>query len=102
MKPLPFFFFFFFFNCTSYLPLIYNNLEHLSFACSVEAAGVDAAPVGKSPPKASLPHLDEPSRAFEDVPTNQLMEKLSLAAAHQATLVAQLKARHAGEGSSNA
>lgn len=36
------------------------------------------------------------------MPTDHLIEELSLAAAHQATLVAQLKARYAGEGSSSA
>lgn len=74
----------------------------MSFACSVEAVGGDAAHAGRSPPTASLPHIDEPSKAFEDVPTDHLIEELSLAAAHQATLVAQLKARFAGEGSSSA
>ena len=79
----------------------------MSFACSVEAVGGDAAHVGKSPPKASLLHIDEPSqksqgtepKAFEDVPTDHLIEDLDLAAAHQATLVAQLKVRYDGEGS---
>ena len=74
----------------------------MSFACSVEAAGGDVTHAGRSPPKASLLHIDEPSKAFEDVPTDHLIEELSLAAAHQATLVAQLKARYAGEGSSSA
>ena len=74
----------------------------MSFTCSVEAAGGDVAHAGGSPPKASLPHLDEPSKAFEDVPTDQLIEELGLSAAYQATLVAQLKAKYAGEGSSSA
>ena len=46
--------------------------------------------------------MDEPSKACEDMPTEQLIEELSLAAAHQAALVAQLKAKYAGEGSSSA
>jgi hypothetical protein len=77
----------------------------LSFACSVEAAGDAAAHAGKSPPKESPLRIDDLSqksqgtepKAFEDVPTDHIIEELGLAAAHQATLVAQLKARYAGE-----
>ena len=77
------------------------------FACSVKAAEDDAARVGNSPPKASSSHTDDLAqksqetelKAFEDVPTDHLIEELGLAAAHQASLVAQLQSRYAGEGS---
>ncbi|PWA54500.1 FT like protein [Artemisia annua] len=41
-------------------------------------------------------------KSLEDMPSEQLIEELGLTAARQATLVAQLKARYAGEGSINA
>ena len=56
----------------------------------------------QSPPKVSHPQVEEPSKACEDVPTEQLIEELSLAAAHQASLVAQLKAKYDGEEGSSA
>ena len=74
----------------------------MSFACSDEAAGSDAAHNGKSPLEASLPQMEEPSKACEDLSAGQLIEELSVATAHQATLVAQLKAQYASEGSSSA
>lgn len=75
----------------------------MSFTCSVEAASDAAARAGKSSPKTSPLHIDGlAQKAFEDAPTNHLIEELSLAAAHQAALVAQLKAKYASEGSSNA
>ena len=74
----------------------------MSFACSDEAAGGDAAHTGKSPPEASLSQMDEPSKACEDMPAEQLIEELGLVALHQAALVAQLKAKYTGEGSSSA
>ena len=64
----------------------------------------------KSPFIATSSHTEElvpesqgsqPKRS-EDVPSDQLIEELRLAAAHQAALVAQLQARHASERSSAA
>lgn len=63
----------------------------MSFSCSVGAAGDAAAHAGKSPPKASPLHIDEPlqksqgtdPKAFEDVPMDHLIEELGLATAHQ-------------------
>ena len=43
----------------------------------------------------------QPKRS-EDATTDQLIKELSLAAAHQAALVAQLQARYVGESSSAA
>ena len=76
------------------------TLNPLLLSCSDEAIGSDAAHTGQSPPKVSLPQVDEPLKACEDVPIEQLIEELSLAAARQASLVVQLKAKYAGEGSS--
>ena len=56
----------------------------------------------QSPPKVSHPQVEEPSKASEEMSAEQLIEELSVAAARQATLVAQLKAQYASEGSSNA
>ena len=72
------------------------------FACSDKAAGGDAAFVEESPPKVSHPQVEESSKADEELSVEGLMEELGLAAARQAALVDQLKARYAGEGSSSA
>ena len=61
----------------------------------------------QSPPKTSPVTTDDLSqrdqetgpKVCEDMPTDQLMEELNMASAHQAMLVAQLKARYAGESS---
>ena len=74
----------------------------MSFVCSDKAAGGDAAFVEQSPPKVSHPQVEEPSKAGEELSVGSLIEELGLAAARQATLVDQLKARYAGEGSSSA
>ena len=56
----------------------------------------------QSPPKVSQPQVEGSSKACEDVSTKQLIEELSLAAAHQASLVAQLRAKYVGEESTSA
>jgi chromosome segregation ATPase len=53
------------------------------------------------PPKVSHPQVEEPPKANEEMSTEALIEELSVAVARQATLVAQLKAQYAGEGSSS-
>ena len=60
----------------------------------------------KSPPKSVFMSSNDHTQRHEEVgprvPMDQLMEELSLVAAHQAALVAQLQARHASERSSAA
>jgi hypothetical protein len=76
-------------------------LESSSFLCSDEAAGSDAAYFEQSPLKVSHPQVEEHSKVSEHTSAEQLIEELSVAA-RQATLVAQLKAQYASEGSSSA
>ena len=62
------------------------------FLWSDEAAGGDAAHVEQLPPKVGHPQVEEPPKADEEMSAGALIEELSVAAARQATLVAQLKA----------
>ena len=55
----------------------------------------------QSPPKVSHPQVESSSKACKDVSTEQLIEELSLAAAHQASLVAQLMVKYVGEESTS-
>nr|GFA68991.1 transposase (putative), gypsy type [Tanacetum cinerariifolium] len=75
---------------------------------NVEAASNTSAPVThveQSPPKTSSFITDNLSqggretgpKVFEGMPVDQLMEEIDMVAVHQATLVAQLKARFSGE-----
>lgn len=78
---------------------LYYARTFSSFTCSDHAAEGDAAFVGGvvSPQAA---HVEEPSKAAEEVSAQQLMEELAAAAERQTELVTQLKARYVGEGSS--
>lgn len=77
---------------------------------NIQVIGLSSEQSGDSLPKASPAHAD--LRNSEDkgteplasggVPVDPLMEELASAAAHQATLVAQLKTRYAGESSHSA
>lgn len=53
-------------------------------------------------PKVGHPQVEEPPKSDEEMSAEALIEELGMAAARQATLVAQLKAQYASEGSSGA
>ena len=83
------------------------NLNCLLYVRSVEDIADAAASAQKSPSRASFVPSDEFSRKgdetkprpLDSVPIGSLVEKLDLAAAQQAKLVAQLKAHYSGESS---
>lgn len=83
------------------------TLNCLLYARSVEDTRDAAASAQRSPPKASFVPSDEPlqksketePRALGSVSIGSLVEKLNLAVAQQAKLVAQLKASYSGESS---
>lgn len=72
------------------------------FVCSDKAAGSDAAYVEQVSPQVTRSPVEEPLKASEELSVGGLIEELGLAVARQATLVDQLKARYAGEGSNSA
>ena len=72
------------------------------FVCSDKAAGSDAAYVEQVSPQVTRSPVEEPLKACECLSTEELIKELSVAAAHQASLVAQLGTKYAGEGSASA
>ena len=77
-------------------------LDTLLFACSAKAAGSDAVYVEQVSPQVTRSPVEEPLKPFECLSTEEMMKELSVAAAHQASLVAQLGTKYAGEGSASA